>query len=115
MIKRVDGHKNDFENSCTTKVGEHIPCGYSMSTICAFDGMENKHDVCRGKDCMKKFSKSLRGKEEKDSINKRPAGIIWEDKNLLHLKKKQKKTVVHKYTNDKSYHKVRDHCHYTGK
>ena len=26
-----------------------------------------------------------------------------------------KKTVVHKYTNDKTYHKVRDHCHYTGK
>ena len=31
------------------------------------------------------------------------------------FEKKQKKTVVHKYTNDKSYHKVRDHCHYTGK
>ena len=24
------------------KIGEHIPCGYSMSTIWTFDGIENK-------------------------------------------------------------------------
>ena len=26
-----------------------------------------------------------------------------------------KKKFEHKYTNDKNYQKVRDHCHYTGK
>ena len=40
-----------------TKVGKYIPCGYSVSTIWAFDGIENKHDVYRGKDC--KFCESL--------------------------------------------------------
>ena len=30
-----------------------------MYTIWAFGGMENKHDVCRDKDCMEKFCKSL--------------------------------------------------------
>ena len=31
-----------------------------MSTIWSFDGIENKHVVYRGKDCMKKFCESLR-------------------------------------------------------
>ena len=31
-----------------------------MSTISPFRTIENKHDVYRGKDCMKKFSEFLR-------------------------------------------------------
>ena len=31
-----------------------------MSTTFSFKGIENKHDKCRGKDCMKKFCESLR-------------------------------------------------------
>ena len=31
-----------------------------MSTISSFRGIENKHDVSRGKDCMKKFCEFLR-------------------------------------------------------
>ena len=31
-----------------------------MSTISSFKSLKNKHDVYRGKDCMKKFSESLR-------------------------------------------------------
>ena len=31
-----------------------------MSTISSFKNIENKHDVYRGKDCMKKFCESLR-------------------------------------------------------
>ena len=46
---------NNPENSSTTKTGKHIPCGYSMSTIWAFDHIENKHTLYCGKDCMKKF------------------------------------------------------------
>ena len=42
FIKKIDGCANNPENSSTTKVGEHIPCGYSMSTICKFDYIENK-------------------------------------------------------------------------
>ena len=31
-----------------------------MSRILSFRAIENKHDVCRGKDCMKKFFEFLR-------------------------------------------------------
>ena len=41
------------------KVDEEISCGYSMSTIWAFDGITTKHDVCRDEDFMKKFCKSF--------------------------------------------------------
>ena len=40
----------------TTKIGEHIPCGYSMSTIWAFDHIENKHTLYL---LYKKFCTSL--------------------------------------------------------
>ena len=33
LIKKLDGYANNPENSSTTKIGEHIPCGYLMSTI----------------------------------------------------------------------------------
>ena len=44
----------------TTRVSEHIPSGFSKSTISSFRSIENNHDVCRGKDCMKKFCEVLR-------------------------------------------------------
>ena len=52
-------------NSSTIKlihknIGEHIPSGFPMSTISPFKNTEDKHDVYRGKDCMKKFCQSLR-------------------------------------------------------
>ena len=60
LIKRIDGYANNPEKSSTTKIGEHIPCGYSMSTLWAFDHIENKHTLCCRKDCMRKFCTSLR-------------------------------------------------------
>ena len=42
------------------KVGDHIPSSISMSTMSSFKSIENKHDVCRGKDCMETFCESLR-------------------------------------------------------
>ena len=60
IIEKIDGCKNNPENSSTTKVSEHIPSGFSMSTISSFRSIENKHDVYRSKDCMKKFCKFLR-------------------------------------------------------
>ena len=32
-----------------------------MSTISSFKSIESKHDIGRGKDCMKKFCESFRG------------------------------------------------------
>ena len=33
LLKKIDGCVNNPENSSTTKIGEHVPCGYSISTI----------------------------------------------------------------------------------
>ena len=60
IIEKIDGCKNNPENSSTTKVSKHVPSGFSVSTISSFRSIENKHDVYRGKDCMKKFYESLR-------------------------------------------------------
>ena len=48
LIKTIDKCKDYPERSSTTKIGEDIPCWYSMSTIWAFGNIENKHSVCRG-------------------------------------------------------------------
>ena len=58
LIVKVNGCKNNAENSSAAKVSEHIPSGFSMSTISSFNGIENKHDIYRDKDCMKKHCES---------------------------------------------------------
>ena len=45
LIEKIDGRKKNAENSFTTKVREHIPSGFSMSTRSTFKGIESKHDV----------------------------------------------------------------------
>ena len=56
IIEKVDGCRNNS----TAKVNHGIPSGFPMSTIWPFRSMKNKHDVYRGKNCMKKFCESLR-------------------------------------------------------
>ena len=63
LIEKIDGCKNDPENSSTAEVGKHFPSGFSMSPKPLFKTIENKHDVSRGKDIMKKFFESLREHE----------------------------------------------------
>ena len=74
-----------------TKVGEHIPCRYSMFTIWAFDSIEHKHDLCRGEYYMKKFFESLRDNYEENWLLKKKTIPLTKkkqelhDKNLLYL------------------------------
>ena len=60
ITKKIDGCKNNPENSSATKVCEHIPSGFSVSTISLFRSIENNHDVYRGQGYMKKFCEFLR-------------------------------------------------------
>ena len=55
LIKKIDGYANNSEKSSVTKISEHIPCGYSMSTISAFYNPENKYSLYCGQDCVKRF------------------------------------------------------------
>ena len=59
LIRKMTGSKNNHEKSSTVKICEHIPSGFPMSTILLFKDIENKHDVYRGKNCMKKFYECL--------------------------------------------------------
>ena len=55
LIRKIDGCVHNREKFQTKKTGEHIPCGYSVSTIWEFDHREAKHTLYRGKHCMKEF------------------------------------------------------------
>ena len=85
MYNRKDRYKNNPGNSSTSKVSEHIPSGVPKYTIYFFRSIENKHDMYRGKDCMKKFCEFFREhememinfkKKKNEVINKRAARII---------------------------------------
>ena len=60
LIRKIDARGNNLEEPSITKIGEHIPCGYSVSTISGFDLIENKHIFYRRQDCMKNFCTTLR-------------------------------------------------------
>ena len=85
LIEKIDECKNSLENSCTTKVSEHIPSIFSMSTRSSFKSIENKLDVSKGRDCMRKFCESLRDfsmslinfkKKKSEAINRRSIEIV---------------------------------------
>ena len=68
---------------------------------------------------MKKFCESLREhpkeitnfkKKKNEVINQRAAEIIWKCK-ICYI---CKENLENKHAQDKKYHKVNDHCHYTG-
>ena len=119
-LKTLDGYASNQKNSSTTKIGEHIPCKYSMSNIWALNHIENNHTLSRGEDCMKKFFSSLRDhtknklnfeKKKNVTVNRRRAKTTLRFNKLLHLWKKNLK----KFVKSKNYRKVRDHWHYAGK
>ena len=56
----MDVKINNLENSSIVKTSEHTSSGFSMSAISSVKSIENKYDVCRDKDCMKKFCECIR-------------------------------------------------------
>ena len=54
IIEKIDRCKCP-ENLSTGKVSQRIPIDFSISTTSSFRSIENKHDVYRGKGCIKKF------------------------------------------------------------
>ena len=60
IIEKIDQCKNNLKSSSATKENEHITSDFLKSTIASFRSIKIKHDVYRGKDCMKKFRESLR-------------------------------------------------------
>ena len=118
LKERIGGCKSNPENLSTTKVGENIQSAFTMPTISSLKSIENKHDVHRGKDCMKKFCK-LFGEQVMKIIN------FKKKKKMKFLTKEQQKSNENakfyyicrekfEMLKMKNYLKVTDHCLYTG-
>ena len=76
--------------------------------------LENKHDVYRGEDCMKRFCESLREhpmKIIKKKLLTKEQQISYENVKICYICKEK---LENKYLKDKRYHRVGDHYHPTG-
>ena len=108
---------NNPNESSTAKINKHTPSGYSIFTSCSFDESKNKLNYYRGNDCMKKFCKDSKehatrtiNYEKKKIITlTKEEKIIYNDQQICYICKKEFDK------SDNKHHKVRDHCHYTGK
>ena len=119
LLEKINTCQNNPEKSSTAKINKHAPSGYSLFTQCSFDTIKNKFDYYRGQNCMRNFCLDL-GKHVTKIIN-------YEKKKMIPLTKEEKRShrtsrrcyiCKKKFSTDdsnKKYHKVRDHCHYTGK
>ena len=107
---------NTPDNSFTIKKNVHTPCGYSMLTSYAYDETLNEHVFYCGKDCLSKFSKTLKAQVNKIiNILRKPMDPLTEQENMLHANANICFICEKPFGNDKNAIKVRDHCHYTGK
>ena len=90
LLEKLNTCHNNPEKSSTTKINKLTPSGYSLFAHCLLDTTKNKLHYNRGKSCMKNFCLDLR---------KHVTKIIKYLKLEMTIK----------------CHKVKDHCHYTGK
>ena len=108
--------QNNLEKSYTEKKTKHTPSGYSIFTSCS---TKNKLDCYKGEDCMESFCKDLRGHAmEIINYEKKEMVPLTDDENKSYQKQKVCYICKKEFSTDdgnKKYHKVRDHCHYTGK
>ena len=120
LLKKINTCHNNPEKSSTTKINKHTPSGYSLLTNCSFDTTKkNKFDYYRSKNCMKSFCLDLR-EHATQIINydKKEMILITKEENEIHCRQKKCYMCKKRFStddNNKKHHKVRDHCHYTGK
>ena len=117
LLEKIDTCHSNLKESSTSKINNYTASGYLLFTHCSFDTTKNKHDHYRVKDCMKSFSKYLIVHATK-IINHEEKEIIplTNEENKSYRKQKICHMCRKKFcTNDEKYHKVKDHCHYTGK
>ena len=59
-IEKSERRKDTSENFFTTNAGDHNASAFSMHTISSLKSIKNKHEVHRGKNCLRKSWESLR-------------------------------------------------------
>ena len=125
LLEKMSTCINNPNESSTTKINKHTPSGYSIFTSCLFDESKNKLNHYRGKDCMKKFCKDLKehatriiNHEKKKIIPlTKKEKINYNDQKVCYICKKEFDIIdtTKSSSLERKKHKVRDHCHYTGK
>ena len=88
-----------------------------MFTSCSFDPAKNKLDCYRDKDCIERFCKNLKEHATRIINYEKKLPLTDEENKSYKIRKvfyKCKKEFSTDNYNNKKYHKVRDHCHYTG-
>ena len=84
-----------------------------MLTPYAYDKTLNEHFVHHGKDCLSKFSKTLKAQVNKIiNIEQKPMNPLTEQEKMLHANANICFICEKPFGNDKSAIKVRDHYHY---
>ena len=87
-----------------------------MLTSYAYDKSLNEHFCHHGKDCLSKFSKTLKSQVNKViNIEQKPMDPLTEQEKISHTNANICFICEKTFGNDKNAIKVRDHCHYTGK
>ena len=120
LLQKMHSSQNNPKKSSTTKISIHTPSGYSLSTNCSFDLVGNKLNCHRGKDCMERFCKDLKEHATKIiNYEKKRNDTLTDEENKSYEKQKVCHICKKEFSTDdddnKTYQKVRDHCHYTGK
>ena len=123
FTKKAHSCQNSLEKSYTERKAKHIPSGCACSLICSFDATKNKRGYYRGEDCIDSLCKKLK-ELVLEIINYEEKEIIlltdeesksYEKQKVCHLCKKEFCIDENDKNTFKLYHKVRDHCNYTGK
>ena len=93
----------------------HGVCGYSLDWVTSYG--KRIHKTYRGKDCMKKLGEDLKALAmEQINFEEKEMIPLTHHKQAYHEKQKYCHIYRKKFCDEcKIYHKVRDHCHYTGK
>ena len=92
LIKKIDWCENNPEHSLITKIGKHISCGHSLSTVWSFYHIGNNHN--HGKDCimsgssLREHTKNLIDFENNYTASKIRTEITSRCKSMLYLWKK---------------------------
>ena len=119
----MPSHQNNSEKSYTERKAKHISSGYACSLICSFDTTKNERDYGRGEDSIERLCRKIKdyamkiinydGKEMIPLTDEEAK--FYEEQEVCHICKKQFCINENEKSEFKLYHKVKDHCHYTGK
>ena len=108
--------QNHPNESYTERKSKHEPSGYALSLISSFDKTKNRHNVYRGKGCIKRFCSDLKGLgteminfEQKDMISSTSDDVtLYQIQKVCHICKRGFCYDKNKEKKFKLYRKVRD-------